>query len=50
MEWKGPGLNNLLANMGLDTAKDGLGSIEIWAVWRQEEKSVNTASDGSLTL
>jgi hypothetical protein len=36
MDRKGLSLNNLLANMGLDTAEDELSRIEMWAVWRQE--------------
>ncbi|KAF9321184.1 hypothetical protein BGZ91_004583 [Linnemannia elongata] len=30
----------------LDTVEDGLGSIGMWAVLRQEEKGVATVSDG----
>lgn len=46
MDRKGLGLNNLLVDIGLDTVEDGLGSIGMWAVWRQEEKGVATAGDG----
>lgn len=48
MARKGIGYYSLLTDMGLDTAEDRLGSIEMWTVWREEEKGVATSSDGVL--
>lgn len=46
MTRKGLSLDNLLADMGLDTAEDGLSNIEVWTVWREEKKGVAIGSDG----
>lgn len=41
-------LDYFLADMGPNTAEDGLNVMKMWAIWRKEEKSTVTVIDGYL--